>query len=146
MGTGVNKPLARSAIDIGRRKVRKISSGVDRCSAQGGRAGSEELREFRRRQLELETKNVLQQLETVSPQRLELEAEIARAETQAYHESAQPKPASVVQMFVARTSNTSRALLIALVAGVFVIAGGAIFLIRRFKQELIPPMNQRSTD
>ncbi len=106
---------------------------IARSLAGYGSTKPEDLREFRRRQLELEKKSVLQQLETVAAKRLQLEAEIAVAETQAYHESAQPKPASFLQMFVARTSNTSRPLLIGLAAGVLVVMGGAIFLIRRFR-------------
>jgi sugar diacid utilization regulator len=108
---------------------------IARSLAGFGSTKPEELREFRRRQLELERKGVLQQLETVSAKRLELEAEIALAETQAYHESAQPKPSSVIQAFVARSSNAIRPLLIGLAAGVFIVMGGAIFLIRRFRSQ-----------
>jgi hypothetical protein len=85
--------------------------------------------------LETERKSVLQQLETISAKRLQLEAEIALAETQAYHESAQPKPSSVSQAFVARSSNMTRPLLFGLVAGVFAVMGGGIFLIRRFRSK-----------
>ena len=83
-----------------------------------GSTKPEELREFRRRQLELERKSVLKQLEALSAKRQQLETEIGLAETQAYHESAQPKSSSVVQAFVARSANTTRPLLIVLVAGV----------------------------
>ena len=107
---------------------------IARSLAGFGSTKPEELREFRRRQLELERQSVLKQLEAVSAKRQQLEAEIALTETKAYHESAQPKPASVIQMFVARTSNTSRSLLIGLAAGVFVVLGGAIFLMRRFRR------------
>ncbi|HET6669334.1 MAG TPA: hypothetical protein VFH15_03790 [Pyrinomonadaceae bacterium] len=108
---------------------------IARSLAGFGSTKPEELREFRRRQLELEKKGVLQQLETISAKRLQLEAEIALAETQAYHESAQPKRSSVFQAFVARSSNTSRPLLIDLVAGVFAVMGGGIFVIRRFRSK-----------
>ena len=108
---------------------------IARSLAGFGSTKPEELREFRRRQLEFERKSVLQQLEAVSVKRLQLESEIALAETQAYHESAQPKPESVLQTFVARTSNSSRSLLIGLVASVFLVTGGAIFLIRRFRKQ-----------
>lgn len=106
---------------------------IARSLAGFGSTKPEELREFRRRQLELERKSVLQQLEAVSAKRLQLETEIALGETQAYHESAQPKPSSVFQAFVARSANTARPLLIGLAGGVFVVLGGAIFLIRRYK-------------
>lgn len=107
---------------------------IARSLAGFGSTKPEELREFRRRQLELERKGVSEQLETVSARRLQLEAEIALAETQAYHESAQPKPSSVIQAFVARSSNPTRPLLIGLIVAVFALTVGAIFLIRRFKQ------------
>ena len=106
---------------------------IARSLAGFGSTKPEELREFRRRQLETERKSVSQQLETVSARRLQLEAEIALAGTQAYHESAQPKTSSVLQAFVARSAHTSRPLLIGLVAGVLAVLGGAIFLIRRNK-------------
>ena len=106
---------------------------IARSLAGFGSTKPEELREFRRRQLELEKKSVLHQLETVSAKRIQLEAEIALAETQAYHESAQSKPSSALQMFVARLPNTTRPLLIGLTAGVFAVMGVGIFLIRRFR-------------
>ena len=106
---------------------------IARSLAGFGSTKPEELREFRRRQLETERKSVSQQLETVSARRLQLEAEIALAGTQAYHESAQPKTSSVLQAFVARSAHTSKPLLIGLVAGVLAVLGGAIFLIRRYK-------------
>ena len=109
------------------------TENIARSLAGFGSTTPEELREFRRRQLELERKSVLQQLEAVSAKRLQLETEIALGETQAYHESAQPKPSSVFQAFVARSANATTPLLIGLVAGVFAVLGGAIFLIRRYK-------------
>ena len=106
---------------------------IARSLAGFGSTKPEELREFRRRQLELEQKSVLYQLETVSAKRTQLEAEIALAETQAYHESAQPTHSSALQMFVARLPNTTRPLLIALTGGVFAVMGVGIFLIKRFR-------------
>ena len=107
---------------------------IARSLAGFGSTKPEELREFRRRQLEIERNGVLQQLETVSASRVQLEAEIGLAETQAYHESAQPKSTSVLQTFVARLPITTRPLLIGLAGGVFVVLGGGIFLIRRFRR------------
>ena len=108
---------------------------IARSLAGFGSTKPEELREFRRRQLELEKKSVLKQLEDVSTRRQQLEAEIALAETQAYHESAQPKSSSVFQAFVARSADATRPLLIGLVAGALAVMGGAIFLIKRFKHK-----------
>lgn len=106
---------------------------IARSLAGFGSTKPEELREFRRRQLELEQKSVLHQLETVSAKRTQLEAEIALAETQAYHESAQPTHSSALQMFVARLPNATRPLLIGLTGGVFAVMGVGIFLIKRFR-------------
>ena len=106
---------------------------IARSLAGFGSTKPEELREFRRRQIELERNKVLQQLEAVSAKRTQLESEIALGETQAYHESAQPQPSSVFQAFVARSSNTSRPLLFGLAGGVFVVLGGGLFLFRRFR-------------
>ena len=108
---------------------------IARSLAPFGSTRPEELREFRRRQLELEKKNVLQQLEALSAKRLQLEAEIARAETQAYHEGAQPESATLLQTFVTRTANTSVPVLISFGVGVLAIVGGAIFLIRRSSRQ-----------
>ena len=107
---------------------------IARSLAGFGSTKPEELREFRRRQLENERKSVLHQLETLSARRLQLEAEIAHTQTQAYHESAQPKPDSLLQSLVVRTSDTSRPLLLALGVGVLAVMGGAIFLIRRSRR------------
>ena len=106
---------------------------IARSLAGFGSTKPEELRESRRRQLELEKKSVLHQLETVSAKRMQLEAEIALAETQAYHESAQSYSSSTLQMFVARFPNATRPLLIGLTGGVFAVMGVGIFLIRRFR-------------
>ena len=107
---------------------------IARSLAGYGSTKPEELREFRRRQLELERKSVLKQLEALSVKRLQLENEIARLETQAYHESAQPTPSSFIQAFVARPSDITRPILIGLAGGVFGVMGGAIFLIRRLRK------------
>ena len=106
---------------------------IARSLAGFGSTKPEELREFRRRELELERQGVLKQLEAVTTKRQELESEIVQVETQAYHESAQPKTDSVLQTFVARTSNATRPLLIGLGAGVFAVMGVGIFLVRRFR-------------
>jgi hypothetical protein len=108
---------------------------IARSLAGFGSTKPEELREFRRRQLELERMSVLKQLDALSARRQQLEAEIALGETQAYHESAEPKPSSVIQAFAARSANTTRPLLIGLGAGVIALMGGAIFFIRRFRSQ-----------
>ncbi|CAN5869858.1 hypothetical protein BH18ACI4_BH18ACI4_12680 [soil metagenome] len=81
---------------------------IARSLAGFGSTKPEELREFRRLQLELERKSVLKQLDALSARRQQLEAEIALGETQAYHESAESKPSSIIQAFAARSANTTR--------------------------------------
>jgi hypothetical protein len=103
---------------------------IARSLAGVGSTKPEELREYRRKQLELEKKNVQQQLDTAVAQRVRLEAEIALAEIQAYHESAKPDTSAINQSFLASLPGT-RTLLIGLAGGVFAVMGGAFFLIRR---------------
>lgn len=106
---------------------------IARSLAGVGSTKPEELREHRRRQLELEKQKVLQQLEAMVGKRAGLEAEIRAIEIKAYHESAKPTPSSVTQSFLAQLPNT-RALLIGLAGGAFALMGGAIFVIRRLRK------------
>lgn len=106
---------------------------IARSLAGIGSTKPEELREFRRRQLELEKKSVSAQLDAVVAKRVRLEAEIAQAEIQAYHESALPTPSAVNQTLIARLPNMTRPLLISIAGGIFAVMGGAIFLVRRFR-------------
>lgn len=106
---------------------------IARSLAGIGSTKPEELREFRRRQLELEKKSVLLQLDAASARRVQLEAEIATLEPQAYQESAQPKTSSLSQSLIARLPQTTRPLLIVIAGGLFAVMGGAILLIRRLR-------------
>lgn len=74
---------------------------IERSLAGVGSTRPEELREQRRRQLSIERDGVLAQLQTVETGRLRLESAIANAETQAYHESARPKPTDTNQIMMA---------------------------------------------
>ena len=105
---------------------------IARSLAGIGSTKPEELRESRRRQLELEKKSVLAKLDGVVAKRVKLEAEIAQTEIQAYHESAQPKP-DISQSLMGRLPNMSRPLLVGVTGGIFAVMGGAIFLVRRFR-------------
>jgi hypothetical protein len=106
---------------------------ISRSLAGVGSTKPEALREERRKQLELEKKSVLQQLDSVVARRIRLESEIATAQIQAYHESARPGESAINQSFMAGLGGTST-LLIGLAGGVFAVMGGAIFLIRRLKK------------
>jgi hypothetical protein len=104
---------------------------IARSLAGVGSTKPEELREFRRRQLENERTKISQQLESVVAKRARIEAEMRSLEVKAYHESAQPTPSSFSQSLVASLSNPSRPLFIGFAGGVFALTGGAIFFIRR---------------
>ena len=107
---------------------------IARSLAGVGSTKPEELREFRRRQLENEKTKISQQLESVVAKRARLEAEIRSLEVKAYQESAQPTPSSLSQSLVATLSNPTRSLFIGFAGGAFAVAGGALFFIRRLRR------------
>jgi hypothetical protein len=61
---------------------------IERTFAGIGSTHPEDLREARRRQLEIQKRGVQAQLETLAATRTRLEAAIARADTESYHQSA----------------------------------------------------------
>jgi len=74
---------------------------IERSLAGVGSTRPEELREHRRRQLSIERDGVLAQLQTLETSRLRLESAIANAESQAYHDSARPRPTDTNQILMA---------------------------------------------
>ena len=74
---------------------------IERSLAGVGSTRPEELREHRRRQLSIERDGVLAQLQTLETSRMRLESAIANAESQAYHESARPRPTDTNQILMA---------------------------------------------
>jgi hypothetical protein len=108
---------------------------IARALAGVGSTKPEELREFRRRQLEIEKTKVSQQLESVVAKRAQLETQIKSLEVQTYHESAKPTPSSLSQSLAATLTNPTRQLFIGLAGGAFVVMGGAIFFIRRIRRK-----------
>jgi len=107
---------------------------IERSLAGVGSTKPEELREARRRQLEREKQSVLIQLEAVLAKHAQLQSDIAIAEVQAYHQSAQPTASPFNQALGTTSPNTTRALFIALFGGAFAAAGGVIFLVRRLRK------------
>jgi hypothetical protein len=94
---------------------------IQRSLAGIGSTRPEELRESRRRQLQIERDGVAAQLKILETSRARLEAAILDADTRAYHESARPP---VTQGFISR-STRNRPLLYSggagsLVAGILV--------------------------
>ena len=73
---------------------------IERSLAGVGSTRPEELREHRRRQLSIERDGVLSQLQTLETSRLRLESAIANAESQAYHDSARPRPTDTNQILM----------------------------------------------
>ena len=89
---------------------------IERSLAGVGSTRPEELREARRKQLSIERDGISNQLQTLETARVRIESAIANAETQAYHESARPKPGQMT----------------AVVGGIpqwFVFAGGGLVLL-----------------
>src|SRR5258708_714177 len=65
---------------------------IERSLAGIGSANPEDLREARRRQLEIQRKGIQSQLDTLASTRARLEAAIAAADAQGYRETAGPNP------------------------------------------------------
>jgi hypothetical protein len=103
---------------------------IERSLAGIGSTRPEELRESRRRQLQIEKDGVLAQLRTVETSRQRLETALANAEVLAYQESAKP-----TQMLSASKPRSYQLLMLgggslALLA----LGGGALFYRRRIKR------------
>lgn len=71
---------------------------IERSLAGVGSTRPEELRELRRRQLNIEKTSVLTQLEQLAAQRARLETAITTADNAAYHQSAQETSAPLDQI------------------------------------------------
>jgi hypothetical protein len=99
---------------------------IERSLAGVGSTKPEELRESRRRQLQIERDGVTAQLRVLETSRTRLEAAIRDAETRAYHESASgasPTNKMVVQSALSTrwlVSGSFGAVVAGLVAGLFV--------------------------
>lgn len=76
---------------------------IEKSLAGVGSTRPEELREQKRRQLELERNGVRSQLDVVAASRTRLEASLARADADAYRQSAAP-PSVATQTAVSETS------------------------------------------
>ncbi|HSE30600.1 MAG TPA: hypothetical protein VLA93_03380 [Pyrinomonadaceae bacterium] len=98
---------------------------IERSLAGIGSTRPEELRENRRRQLTSEKKIVLAQLQTLDQTKLRLESDIAAAEAQAYHESAQPP--GTLQGFASSVPRVPLFLMMGSVAVVLLV--GVVFLV-----------------
>lgn len=101
---------------------------IERSLAGVGSTRPEELRESRRKQLQIERDGITRQLNTLETSRMRLEAALRDAEARAYHESAQGVP--TMQMMAARPMWGRRLLYPGSAAG---LAAGLIlsFVVRR---------------
>ena len=99
---------------------------IQRSLAGVGSTRPEELREARRRQLETEKKSVEAQLASLGQAKSRLQSDIATAETQAYHQSAQPQgtfqrfASSVPRVPLFLAIGSSGIILLVAAAGLFV--------------------------
>src|SRR5215216_5382983 len=106
---------------------------VERSLAGIGSTKPEELRESRRKQLQLERDGVAAQLKVLETSRTRLEAAILDADNRAYHESAGQLP-ETNQALIAQSSRSSRWLIS---GGVGFVVGGfaaGLFLRRRLRR------------
>jgi len=103
---------------------------IERSLAGIGSTRPEELRESRRRQLQIEKDGVLAQLRTVETSRQRLETALANAEVLAYQESAKP-----TQMLSASKPRSYQLLMLGGGSlAVLALGGGALFYRRRIKR------------
>jgi hypothetical protein len=105
---------------------------IERSLAGVGSTKPEELRESRRKQLQIERDGVESQLKVLETSRTRLEAAIREADARAYHESAQG-PLATNQMTIESDRGT-RWLLSGGIGGVVGALVGGIFVHRRLKR------------
>lgn len=101
---------------------------IERSLAGVGSTRPEELRETRRKQLQIERDGVAAQLKVLESSRVRLEAAIRDADVRAYHQSAAP-----VDVMVLSTSRT-RWLISGGLGGAFVALAAGIFVRRRLRR------------
>jgi hypothetical protein len=105
---------------------------IERSLAGIGSVHPEELREQRRRQLELEKNGVDAQLQVLAESRANLEAAIVRADGEAYQESAQGNASNLFQVVQGQYTRAPGWLLILFGAVIgSLITTGAFLIIRR---------------
>lgn len=105
---------------------------IERSLAGVGSTKPEELRESRRRQLQIERDGVTAQLQVLEASRTRLEAAIRDAETRAYHESA--SGASPTNQMVVQSASSTRWLVSGSVGAVVAGFAAGIFVRRRLRQ------------
>jgi len=105
---------------------------IERSLAGVGSTRPEELRESRRKQLQIERDGVQSQLKLLETSRTRLEAAIRDADARAYQESAQG-PSSTNQMTIA-SDRASRWLISGGIGGVVGALVGGMFVHRRLKR------------
>lgn len=105
---------------------------IERSLAGVGSTRPEELRESRRRQLQIERDGVTAQLKVLEASRTRLEAAIRDAENRAYHESA--NGSSPTNGFVLQSLSSTRWLVSGSVGAVVAGLVAGIFVRRRLRQ------------
>ena len=105
---------------------------IERSLAGIGSTKPEQLREARRRQLEIERNGVLAQLKTLETSKQRLESAIANAEALAYQQSAQP---SGTNMIAGSSAKGYKLLMLGGGGGLAALAlgGGALFYRRKIR-------------
>ena len=109
---------------------------IERSLAGIGSTRPEELREHRRRQLQIEKDSLLTQLGHLAKTRASLESAIATAEADAYHQSAKgASPATLDQVLIAQYSVLPKwVTLLVLTLMLALGIAGLVLFIRRFQR------------
>jgi len=102
---------------------------IERSLAGVGSTRPEELRETRRKQLQIERDGVAAQLKVLESSRVRLEAAIRDADVRAYHQSAAP-----VDVMVLQSTSRTRWLISGGLGGAFVALAAGIFVRRRLRR------------
>ena len=102
---------------------------IQRSLAGVGSTRPEELREARRRQLETEKKIVEAQLASLGQAKSRLQSDIVNAETQAYHQSAQPP--GTLQEFASSVPRVPLFLMVGSLGVVLLVGVVALVFIKR---------------
>lgn len=110
---------------------------IERSLAGVGSTRPEELRETRRRQLQIERDGVAAQLKVLEASRARLEAAILDADARAYQQSARETPSS--GMIVTRSTWGTRWLISGGVGGVVAALAAGIFVRRRLRRRSEAP-------
>jgi len=114
---------------------------IERSLAGIGSTRPEELREQRRRQLQIEKDSLITQLGILAKSKASLESAIAAAEVEAYHQSAKgTSPATLDQLLLAQFSVLPKWVMLPILILLPALGiAGLVLVIRRLQRSRLPP-------